>query len=28
LVYGIKLEIENPDGSLKSGMPADAALRF
>lgn len=26
LVYGVKLEIPNPDGILKSGMPADASL--
>jgi multidrug resistance efflux pump len=28
LVYGVKIEIENPDKALKSGMPADAVLRF
>lgn len=26
LVFGVKLEVENPDGSLKSGMPADAYI--
>ncbi len=28
LVYGIKIEIKNADGSLKPGMPADAILKF
>lgn len=27
LVYGVKLEVENPNGELKSGMPADAYLK-
>jgi HlyD family secretion protein len=27
LVFGVKLEIENNDGALKSGMPADAYVR-
>jgi HlyD family secretion protein len=27
LVYGVKLEVENNSGDLKSGMPADALLR-
>lgn len=27
LVFGVKLEIENKDGVLKSGMPADAYVR-
>lgn len=27
LVFGIKLEVENPSGELKSGMPADAYLK-
>lgn len=27
LVFGVKLEVENPDGELKSGMPADAFLK-
>jgi HlyD family secretion protein len=26
LVFGVKLEVENPAGELKSGMPADAIL--
>jgi len=26
LVYGVKIEVENPDGALKPGMPADARL--
>lgn len=26
LVFGIKIEAENPDGSLKPGMPADATI--
>ena len=28
LVYGVKIELENPERSLKPGMPADAVLRF
>lgn len=27
LVFGVKLEVENPEGDLKSGMPADALLQ-
>lgn len=27
LVFGVKIEIENPDGALKPGLPADAVLR-
>jgi len=27
LVYGVKLEVENPDGELKVGMPADAYVK-
>ena len=27
LVFGVKLEVENKEGALKSGMPADAAIR-
>lgn len=27
LVFGVKLEVENSDGTLKSGMPADAFIR-
>jgi HlyD family secretion protein len=27
LVFGVKLTVENPDGILKSGMPADAYLK-
>lgn len=27
LVFGVKVEIDNPDGSLKPGMPADAVIR-
>jgi HlyD family secretion protein len=27
LVFGVKLEIDNKDGILKSGMPADAYVR-
>jgi HlyD family secretion protein len=27
LVFGVKLEIENKEGVLKSGMPADAYVR-
>lgn len=27
LVFGVKLEVENPDGDLKSGMPADAIIQ-
>ncbi len=26
LVFGVKIEVENPDGSLKPGMPADATV--
>jgi HlyD family secretion protein len=26
LVYRIKIDIENPDGELKSNMPADAEI--
>jgi multidrug resistance efflux pump len=26
LVFGVKIEVENPDGELKPGMPADAAI--
>ena len=26
LVFGVKIEIQNPDGSLKPGLPADATL--
>ena len=26
LVFGVKIEIENPDGSLKPGIPADATV--
>jgi len=28
LVYGVKIKLENPDGLLKPGMPADAVLKF
>ncbi|MBM3211918.1 HlyD family efflux transporter periplasmic adaptor subunit, partial [Candidatus Poribacteria bacterium] len=28
LVYGVKIAIENPDKSLKQGMPADAVLKI
>ncbi len=28
LVYGVKIEIKNTDGSLKPGMPADAILQL
>lgn len=28
LVYGVKLEIRNPQGLLKPGMPADALIRW
>lgn len=28
LVYGVKLEIKNPQGNLKPGMPADALIRW
>lgn len=28
LVYGVKLEIKNPQGYLKPGMPADALIRW
>jgi HlyD family secretion protein len=27
LVFGVKLEVENKEGILKSGMPADAYVR-
>ena len=27
LVFGVKVEIENPDGALKPGLPADAVIR-
>jgi HlyD family secretion protein len=27
LVFGVKIEIDNPDGALKPGMPADAAIK-
>jgi HlyD family secretion protein len=27
LVFGVKIEVENPDGALKPGLPADARLR-
>ncbi len=27
LVFGVKVEIDNPDGWLKPGLPADAAIR-
>jgi HlyD family secretion protein len=27
LVFGVKIQIDNPDGTLKPGMPADATLR-
>jgi len=27
LVFGVKIQIENPQGTLKAGMPADAVLR-
>jgi HlyD family secretion protein len=26
LVFGVKIEVENPDGVLKPGLPADARL--
>ncbi|MFN0158724.1 MAG: HlyD family secretion protein [Bacteroidota bacterium] len=26
LVFGVRIEVENPDGSLKPGLPADAVL--
>lgn len=26
LVFGVKIEVENPDGSLKPGLPADAVI--
>jgi len=26
LVFGVKIAVENPDGSLKPGMPADAVI--
>ena len=28
LVFGVKIEIDNPTGTLKPGMPADATLRI
>lgn len=28
LVYGVKIELENPENLLKPGMPADAVLEF
>ena len=28
LVFGVKVEIENPDGTLKPGLPADAVLEI
>jgi HlyD family secretion protein len=28
LVYGVKIELENPEKLLKPGMPADAVLKF
>lgn len=28
LVYGVKIKLENPEKSLKPGMPADAVLKF
>lgn len=28
LVFGIKIEVQNPDHSLKSGLPADATLKI
>jgi HlyD family secretion protein len=28
LVFGVKIEIPNPEGALKPGLPADAALRL
>lgn len=27
LVYGVKIEVENPEGELKPGMPADAVIK-
>jgi len=27
LVFGVKLEVENDEGILKAGMPADAVLK-
>lgn len=26
LVFGVKIRVENPEGELKPGMPADAAF--
>jgi hypothetical protein len=26
MVFGVEISLENPDGALKPGMPADAAL--
>jgi len=26
LVFGVKIEADNPDGALKPGMPADAQI--
>jgi HlyD family secretion protein len=28
LVYGVKLEIRNPEGVIKPGMPASALIRW
>jgi HlyD family secretion protein len=28
LVFGVKIEMDNPDGTLKPGVPADAAIRI
>ena len=28
LVFGVKVEIPNPDGHLKPGLPCDAAIRL
>lgn len=28
LVFGVKIEIDNPDGTLKSGIPADATIKI
>ncbi|HXF99720.1 MAG TPA: hypothetical protein VNL69_02995, partial [Bacteroidota bacterium] len=28
LVFGVKIEIENSDGALKPGLPADARLQL
>jgi HlyD family secretion protein len=27
LVFGVKIEVDNPDGALKPGLPADATIR-